>query len=472
MAQKQSRNTNGQESVGSLEQIHWHEGLFLQQHHLQAMQRSAQQGLTAERELQCSHPYGLITFSYRVAELQKQLLRVEHLRAVLPSGRLVDVPGNADLDALDFSQRFKSTRPFTVYLAVPNWREDQPNTLADDSRRAGIKRAYAVRERVVCDENTGDSEQTIAYRRLNARLLIEGDDLDGYDCLPIMRIEHSAGDELGQPVEDPQFAPPCFHLRGSDDLFRKVRELTTNIDTTRQKLAAQIARAGYEPDTMAGKVIEQMMRLAALSRAAGRLNELIRIETLTPFQVFVELRAILGDFSALRPGDPGLFDSPAYDHRAPFEPFVQLITKINSQLQISDVAQYRAIEFSREDRCLAAKLTDDDFPRAQSWFLGVRSDQAPATIAQTVHNGNSFKLMSRSQITKAIFGIELQQEHVPPAALPMKSGLHYFRLNLERSADRWNEIKREHQIAVRWKEMARSDFELTLFYVLRSEGDV
>ena len=42
------------------EQVHWHEGLFLQPHHLQAMQRQGIERAASERRLRFAYPYGLV----------------------------------------------------------------------------------------------------------------------------------------------------------------------------------------------------------------------------------------------------------------------------------------------------------------------------------------------------------------------------------------------------------------------------
>ena len=49
--------------------IHWHDGLFVLQHHLQALQRYVNAKDSANRDLCIVHPWGLIDF-----ELQEDAL--------------------------------------------------------------------------------------------------------------------------------------------------------------------------------------------------------------------------------------------------------------------------------------------------------------------------------------------------------------------------------------------------------------
>ena len=48
--------------MAKMEQVHWHEGLFLQPHHLQMMQRQVIDQFGAERGLAMPYPWGLIEY--------------------------------------------------------------------------------------------------------------------------------------------------------------------------------------------------------------------------------------------------------------------------------------------------------------------------------------------------------------------------------------------------------------------------
>ena len=65
------------------EQIHWHEGLFLQPHHLQTWQRQIHDRFTAEGTLSRSYPYGVIETELSADALENMLLRFEQLEAVI-----------------------------------------------------------------------------------------------------------------------------------------------------------------------------------------------------------------------------------------------------------------------------------------------------------------------------------------------------------------------------------------------------
>src|SRR3954466_11238425 len=140
----------------SIGQVHWHEGLFLQPHHLQAMQRSLLEQSIGERKLAFPFPYGLIDAKISADALENMLVRFDRLRVVMPSGLEVSVPDNAELPALDIKHPFTAgSGSFTISLGVPLWYPGRANTIEtnnkDDWR---TKRIYKVAESALADENT------------------------------------------------------------------------------------------------------------------------------------------------------------------------------------------------------------------------------------------------------------------------------------------------------------------------------
>ena len=111
-------------------QVHWHEGLFLKPHHLQTMQRDLAEAGMRERRLSVPFPYGVIDLRLSTDALENMLIRIDRLRAIMPSGLEVDLPGNADVPALDIKRVFQaSSGSFTVSLAVPLWQGSRANTV-------------------------------------------------------------------------------------------------------------------------------------------------------------------------------------------------------------------------------------------------------------------------------------------------------------------------------------------------------
>src|SRR6478735_5701222 len=171
-------------------QIHWHEGLFLQPHHLQQLQKGAHDSLVTERHLQFPYPYGIVEARLSADELESMRLRFDRLHVVMPGGVQVRFPQDAELPSLDVRQAFASTGGnFTVYLGVPLWFSDRANTMPlSNDGDARAKLLYRLAEVEKADENSGENPKSMLVRRINARLLLETEDRSDLEVIPLMRI--------------------------------------------------------------------------------------------------------------------------------------------------------------------------------------------------------------------------------------------------------------------------------------------
>src|SRR5262249_38197983 len=154
--------------------VHWHEGLFLQPHHLQLMQRDFAGRIAASHMLTRPFAYGLQEISISPGALENKRVQVTSLKAVMPSGRMVAHPGNADLNDVDIRARFDSAADeFLIYLGVPLHNPEDSNALPLNKKDDGTaKRLFHVIEKEFRDENIGENKQVVQVRRLNARLML------------------------------------------------------------------------------------------------------------------------------------------------------------------------------------------------------------------------------------------------------------------------------------------------------------
>lgn len=441
--------------------IHWHEGLFLQPHHLQRLQKNITDAVGAERQLSWAYPYGVVEARLSPDELENQRVRFERFRAVMPSGVEIDVPGNADLPSFDIKQALARAGSFYIYLGIPLWFDRRANVIehgqAVDSRS---KLLYHVKETKWSDENTGDNEKPVLVRRLNPRLLLENDDRSDLDVIPLLRITRGIGEDIGTPRQDTRYVPPCLVLRGSPVLREMVRDLASQVSASRQELVVQLTRAGFSLENLRGLQFEQLTRLRTLNRFAGKLPALTEAPNVTPFSLYLELRELLGELAALHP-DRDEFEVAPYDHDNPWPCFSELSTKIRSLLKGVGAPSFIRVPFLPVHGLRTATLTAEHFDGPNEYFLGIKTAQDPVTLARLVENPDEFKLMPRSLATRAIRGVPLKEERFVPLELPSQAGLHYFRLTREGSRS-WQQIQIEGSAIVVWSG-PEADYDIALY---------
>ncbi len=443
--------------------VHWHEGLFLRPHHLQLMQRGLRGSLAELRELTWAYPWGLVRAELSADALENMMVRFDRLHAVLPSGVEVRFPDSSDLPPLDISRAFESgPSGFTVLLGVPLWYQSRANSIElGEEADWRTKRIYRVGEAENADENTGENPQPLLVRRVNARLMLESDDQTDMEVMPLLRIVHATGEDVGMPRLDEGFIPSCMVLGGSPTLRDAVRDLVNQVEASRKELVARM-RVGFSMDTIRGPQIEQLMRLTALNRFSGSLPSLIQSPSVTPFALYLQLRELLGELAALQP-DRDQFDAPAYDHARPGVSFMDLLARIRGLLKGAVPPSFLKLGFARDGDTLSVQLEDTHLTTPTDYFLGVRTREDAQAVAKTVENADEFKLMAPSLLGRNIYGVKLSEERHPPLQLPAESGLHYFRLNRGESARMWERITQEKAMSIKWLGLEGSDYDVTLF---------
>ena len=451
-------------------QVHWYEGLFLQPHHLQCMQRNLLEGLSSERRLAWPFPYGLVEAKLSSDALENLLVQFDKLRVVMPSGVEVSYPDAADLPALNIKTVFEgSSGSFDILLGVPLWYASQANALqvgADDWR---VKRIYRVVETEWADENTGENPQPMLMRKVNARLLLPDDDRSDLEVTPLLRIAHATGDDVGLPRQDPGFVPACLVLNASPVLREMVRDLANQVEASRGELVLQLTRGGFSVDTMRGLQFEQMMRLRTLNCFGGRLAQMVTAPNLSPFEIYLELRGLLGELAALYP-DRDQYEVSPYDHDSPLMCFSDICVKIRGLLRGTVAPSFIKVDLSREGKLMVAALSDEHLTRPNEYFLGVKTQMDPRELGRLVEDADKFKLMAKTLANQRIWGIRLAEERHPPLELPSQLGLHYFRLMRADSGRMWERIKQEKSLGVRWEGVEASDFEMALYMTVPDGG--
>ena len=444
--------------------LHWHEGLFLQPHHFQRFQKSVFDRVSRERSLNWSYPYGIVEASLSQDDLENMRVRFTRLRAIMPSGLEVDFPNGADLPSIDLKQALAGNQgSVTVYLGVPIWYDARANTVeAGQMADPRAKLVFKVGEVQCADENTGENPKLLLVRRINARLLLEQEDRSDLETIPLLRIVRASGEEVGMPRLDPNFVPACLVMRASPVLRELVRDLASQVEASRKELQVQLTRGGFNMETLRGLQVEQLLRLRTLNRFAGRLPSLVEAPAVATFTMYLELRELFSELTALYP-DRNEFEVADYNHDNPILCFRELSTKIRAYLRGAVAPSFIKVPFADDNGMLTAVLTDEHFTLPNDYFLGIKSKEDPRAMAQFVEDPDGFKFMPKSLATRAVWGVRLKEERFQPLELPAQADIHYFRLLRSESQRVWNQIQTEKSAVIRWVGKEDADYEMALY---------
>ncbi len=445
--------------------VHWHEGLFLQPHHLQLMQRRLQSDVRSARSLLTPFCFGVIESRISHDDLADGRIRFERLRVLMPSGQEIFFPEDANLPALDIkAELVRGAGPLEVMLVVPLWTKNRANAFRPGEQcDPRIKLLFIPEEaRDLADENSGENPQAIHFRKINARVALKGEDLSDMEALPLLRVIRGTGEEMSRPRQDPDFVPPSLLLRSSPTLHDMMRELTAQLNASREESRVK-ASTGSGALGLETKW-ELTMRLTALNRFCGSLPSLVESGIIPPFTLYLQLRELLGELLALNPGK-GMFDCEPYDHLDPLRSFRELDRKIRGEIRVSRATEPLRVAFAGTPGLMRAALEQQHFEKPTGYYVGVKTRVDRTKLALYLGDANKFKLMPRSMEGLAIFGVELKEEQHPPLELPGQNDLHYFRVLPTSNPRRWDTIKTEKAISLIWNnaDLDLSDAGFTLY---------
>ena len=448
--------------------IHWHEGLFLQPQHLQSLQRGAYKAIFGERRFSMTYPYGIIEARLAVDDLEDHRIRFDRLHVALPGGAIFRYPEDAELPSLDIKAAFRERgEDFMIYLAVPVWLDERPNTIDFGAATPGQRQKiiYQVAETEVCDENTGRNKQPMQVRRLNGMLMFEDEDFSDCEYIPLLRVMRQVSDgAAGLPRMNPRYVPPTVLVRGAPPLMQLVRDLTSQVAATRDQLAAHLANTPLDLRSLQGMQFEQLARLRCLHRSTGQLVSLIDTAEgrVPPFEIYLEMRSLLNELESLYPSRAE-WTCSAYDHDNPMPPFQELDTKIRSYLGGVVKPRYRKVEFRFADGYFSGDISADFFTEATGFYLSVETPTDPAQLVRLVEDSDHFKLMPASFGPRAIRGLSLKEERHPPFELPVKARNYYYRVNIDGSRRIWEQFVKEPQAIIHFESPDRNKFQFVLY---------
>jgi len=227
-----------------LKPMRWKEGMFLRPQHFQQHDLYVEnREYTRFRALE-NFGWGVLRLELDEDALSNLVFNLKSLRAVLPDGALVDMPGNATMGARPFDALMKETgRSLDVTIGVRARDDRGPWTLSDE-QAAGDAR-FVSREEEVYDLDAGRDPAHLEKLSYNLRVFMGDEKTDGYETLTLARLNRTG--DTARPIElDPGFSPPALMLAGSPVLSKAGQAVVERLRLTLRDLGQQ--RGGNDAD--------------------------------------------------------------------------------------------------------------------------------------------------------------------------------------------------------------------------------
>jgi type VI secretion system protein ImpJ len=429
-----------------VQRVVWSEGMLVSPQHFQ-QQDYYHESLLEER-LRALWPsaWGVLELSMDSNALGENLVSIKLLRAILPSGQLLElVEGSPETPkARGVPATFASTATsLDVYLALPAEKQSGRNFSGSD----GVERPrYGLQARSINDAVAGGETQ-LHFAIRNFSIVFGSDDRTDLELLRIARLGRNT--DGGLCYLDSHI-PPALRMRTSRALQDGLeRVLSATIAKQRSLASERSVRDGSAVEYNAAD-ITRFLLLNALNTFIPMLRHYSESDDAVPYDVYRLLLQYGGQLCSFSANDdPAGF--PPYLHNDLKETFEPLFLKLLQLLQATVAGQSIRIPLdARGDGVHLARLTDEKLQRDGVRFVlsvsqtEIPENQAAQQIPRLAKVGSWAQIAGF--VNSSMPGAQLRAEARPPKEISLRPNHTYF--VVEHESGPWKDVLRERTLAV------------------------
>lgn len=418
----------------------WSEGLFLRPQHFQQQERSLERHLDIRATALRAHGWGFAELEFERDLLATGKLALRRARGVFPDGTPFSMPDDDPLPvALEVPP---STRDRTVYLALPLRRAGAIEVApAGDTHE--VTRLQRGELEVRDNAGVTDEPALMEVAAVNSRLLVEGEPVDEFACIPVARVIECRAD--GQLLLDDRFIPTVVRSAASPVLAAFLREMHGLLHQRGEALGGRVTASGRSASAEVG----DYLMLQAINRYEPVAAHFAAAGTLHPEDLFCFGAGLSGELAtytlpAKRP--PTLEAYRHHDLRISFEP---LFTAVRSVL--SAVLEQSAVSIPLEVKRFGIRVgvvADKSLYDSAVFVLAARADLPVEELRRAFVPQVKIGPVERiaNLVNLGLPGVALRAMPAPPRQIPYHAGFQYF--ELEQGGELWQQLRQGGGIAL------------------------
>jgi type VI secretion system protein ImpJ len=357
--------------------------------------------------------------------LRNGLFSLSRCSGVLPDGLTIQIPEQ------DLAPEARSVKTFfppsaeslDVYLGAPVSHAGSLNyNIGNGSGGRAIR--YRMEMTQVADETIEGNECEIPVAHKNFQILFAGESLDDKVHIKIAELGRTATGEM--TLKD-AYIPPAIALSASGSL-------QAILHRTVEMLAAKSGALSQQRRHIAdfgASDIANFWLLHTVNSYLPVLSHLYFVSKHHPEQLYLVLSQLAGELTTFAlDTDPR--DLPRYDHEDLARTFGDLELRIRSLLDTVIATKYVIIPLEKTPQnWYRGRVNDDRLLKTAQFYLAANA-QLPANRLINEIPAKS-KISSPDEIDRligrALPGVELSHEPVPPSTIPVKPNFKYYHLN-------------------------------------------
>ncbi len=435
----------------NLQRVVWSQGMFLTPQQFQAQDNYFDEALHFRLTHTSFANWGVASLDIDTDTLANGFFSVRSSSGLLPDGLPFEFPNPDRPPAGRALQDFlrPTQRTLDVFLAIP---ERQPRgknfDLAAGAGSAPVPTSgsrFIADTRYQPDECDPSEEKPVQFASKNLRLLLEGENLDGYTA---MRIAQITRNEQGAYILNPEFIPPCLDIASSDVLMNLLKRQVEVLTSKRATVAARRRQSGEGLTDFSASEIEDYWLLNVINSRVPELMHIWSVRRGHPEPVFVSMLQLAGSLATFSTESDDR-ELPSYDHNNLGPCFLALDARIRNLLERVRPSRYVAVPLTTQDHLIwHGAVTEDQYFRDSQFYLAVTASAGVEDLIKRMLQ--SARISSPSDIhylvANALPGLAIRHVPVPPTGIPVLKNNQYFAFN--QSGEHWKKIVESRQVSV------------------------
>lgn len=408
----------------------WTEGLFLTPQVFQQADRYRENLLQFRLKPLSPFFWGLSDLEIDRDGLPNGFFTLYRCSGVLPDGLAVQIPSEDDAPESRAVKAFfaPAAESLDVYLAIQTKHPDAVSVQLDNGTSNRAAR-YHMEMTHILDETTEGNECDVPLAQKSFQILFGGESLDDKIWLKIAELGRTATGEL--TLRD-TFVAPVISMNASPALMAILHRILEMLSAKSSALSQQrrhVAEFGASD-------IANFWLLHTVNSFVPVLAHFYLAPERHPEIVYLALAQLVGELGTFSlQADPR--EVPRYDHEDPYKTFDELEQKIRFLLETIIPSKYVIIPLVKTPQLwYEGQIQDDRLLATAQFYLAANAQIAPARLIEDVPAKS--KISSPDEvgalIGRAVPGVSLTHEPIPPSAIPVKPGYKYYALH---TSGRW-----------------------------------
>jgi len=426
-----------------VQQVVWYEGMKLDPHHFQQMDRYNQYYVNSKLGFLFPNNWGISDLIVDSAILSGGSFGIVNCSGIMPDGLIFSMPDNDPLPkARNFIDLFPATsEKLEVFITIPAESQSGNNCQLSETNGHTTTRFY-LQKTDLPDYNSGSNTRSVGIVKPNFQVRFGEESLDGLSSIKVAEIIRNSDGKFNL---NKNYIFPSLSAQSSEVLLQYVRDVLGGLISKSKELRDQ---ASIKKQELSLTQVEILLMLHSINTVIPLLSYYYKSPHIHPENLYVMFLNLAGQLSTF--SDMGIKqgDYPPYDHKHIYEIFSSLVNEIYGMLNVQKTLTRRDVIIplrKQSDSIYIGQLSPGHM--TAHFYVAVVGEMPEKKIITEFPR--NIKISSYEEIfavsQAGIQGVTVEYIARPQPGISVNDKAHYFKINKEGRF--WDKIVAKNNIA-------------------------